>query len=161
MYNARVLFAAHTDFISFRSFPSQYQLYRTLRFKYLTLSCYLYLIASAPILVKSHKQRILSTHSKHIFFSQTEAKEKPAWVKRVFLRLALVFRYLPEGAAVASFTALVTGCKFSRAQQRLHVFPRLHRLQVLPPLLRVASFPALSSGCTFSRGCTGCMFSRP
>lgn len=94
----------------------------------------LYLIASAPILVKSHKQRILSTHSKHIFFSQTEAKEKPAWVKRVFLRLALVFRYLPEGAAVTSFTALVTGCKFSRAQQRLHVFPRLHRLHVLPPL---------------------------
>ena len=51
-------------------------------------------------------------------------------------------RDFPALASVYTFPALVTGYAFSRARQKLCVFPR-------PP--KATRFPALAKGCPFSR----------
>ena len=79
---------------------------------------------------------------------------------------------------VSTVQNTLTGCMFSRAFCRWHVFPRLapvafsrafHRLYVFPRLAPVACFPrsslvvcfpALGTSCMFPALCTGCMFSR-
>ena len=74
---------------------------------------------------------------------------------------------------LAFFSALVTGCTFSRAYHRLHIFPRLapvpyfpalgtggtgyiffrawRRLHIFPLLAPATYFPALGAGYIFSR----------
>lgn len=48
----------------------------------------------------------------------------------------------------ARFPALSTGCMFSHAWDRLHVFHAGHWVDVFPRLAPVTSFPACYTGCT-------------
>ena len=51
----------------------------------------------------------------------------------------------------ACFLSLSRGCMFSRAWQRLHVFPHFAEDALFPRLAGVACFPTTSRGCIFSR----------
>ena len=76
--------------------------------------------------------------------NQSTRKEKATvtCLKRVFLCVA----------PVACFTARGSGCMFSRAWQRLHVFPRAREwLHIFPRLHPFACFPALVTNYMFSR----------